>query len=105
MRWDDQRPLPPGTRHVVRLPGSRESAVAVDPEERSVDRTLVGFPGRGERAHEFDETLGKDSLAVPDPVVKIKIAEPSPIASASELVALSEEVAVRIGVHDHCANA
>src|SRR5206468_12406523 len=44
VRWNDQGPLPARSRHVVRLLGHREAAVAVDPEEGAIDWTLVGFP-------------------------------------------------------------
>src|SRR5262249_40736201 len=33
VRWDDQGPLPARSRHVMRLLGQRETAVAINPEE------------------------------------------------------------------------
>jgi hypothetical protein len=42
VRWNDQGPLPARSRHVIRLLGEREAAVAINPEEGAIDRTLVG---------------------------------------------------------------
>src|SRR5262249_1133272 len=67
--------------------------------------TAVGPPRRGERANEFGVALGKNPLVVPDAVLQIKIAESRPIASAGEVVALREKVAVGIGVHHYGADA
>src|SRR5262245_43819867 len=90
VRWDDQGPLPARSRHVIRLLGQREAAVAINPEEGAVDRTLVGFPCGSRRAHELGVAFGKNPLAVPHAVLQVKIAEARPIAPASELVALGE---------------
>src|SRR5262249_17785859 len=105
MRWNDQGPLPARSRHVIRLLGHREAAVPVDPEEGTIDRTLVSFPRGSKRAHELGVAFGKNPLAVPDAVLEIKIAEARPIATAGELVALGEKIPIRVGVHDHRADA
>src|SRR5262249_1916301 len=104
-RWNDQGHRPAGSRHVVRLFGHREAAVAINPEEGAVDRTLVGFPCGSKRTHELGVAFGKNPLAVPDAVLEIKIAEARPIATAGELIALGEKIPIRVGLHHHRADA
>jgi hypothetical protein len=48
-------------------------AVTIDPEEASVNRTLVGFPSGRYRTDELYESLGQDSLSVPEAILKIEI--------------------------------
>src|SRR6185369_2254199 len=105
VRRDDHRPLPAGSRHKISVVRHRIPAVPVYPEESSIDRAFVGFPRGRNRAHEFREPSGQNSLALPHTVLKIKIPEPSPVAPRSKLVALGEEVSIRISFEHHSANA
>ena len=97
--------LPADARHVERVLRRRECAVAVDPEEAAVDRPLVRRPRRRERADELHVALRQDALAVPHAVLQIEVREARPVAARAELVAVREEVPVRIGVQHHRADA
>src|ERR1700730_242776 len=105
MRRNYQSGLPAGARHVIRVSRDRISPVAVEPEEGSIDRTLVGVPGGRDRADELGISFRKNALAVPDAVLKIEIAKPRPIAPGGDLIALSEKISERIGFDHHGADA
>ena len=105
VRRNHQGGLPAGARHIISVPRNRISTVAIEPEEGSIDRALVGSPGRRERADELDLTFWENALAVPDAVLKIKVAKPRPIAPGADLITLAEKISERIGFDHHRADA
>jgi hypothetical protein len=72
--------LPAGTQHVIGIQRNRKSAVAIEPEEGTIDPALVGRPRGRERADELGVAFREKALAVPDAVLKIETAEPRPVA-------------------------
>ena len=60
MRGDDKRGLATRAGHVVGILWYGKPAVLIDPEKAAVDRPLIGLPGRGDGAHELDETFRED---------------------------------------------
>src|SRR6266511_1788501 len=102
---NDQRRLAAGTRHVVGVLWDREPAVPIDPEEAPVDGALIGFPCRRQSADELYIALGQNSVTIPHTILKIEVAESSPIAPRCKFVPLGEKVSKRVGFDHHRPNA
>src|SRR5258706_16251553 len=105
MRRNNQRGLPAGARHVIGISRDRISPVSVEPEESSIDRTIVGSPGGRRCAGELGVAFRENALAVPDPVLKIEIAKPRPVPPGAGLITLPQKISGWIGFDHHCADA
>src|SRR5215472_2087029 len=81
MRRNDQRSLTARAGHVIRFTRHRKSPLPVYPKEAAVNRTIIGLPRWRERADELHESLGQNPLALPNTILKIKVRQPSPVAS------------------------
>src|SRR5277367_440636 len=90
VRGYDHRVLTAGARHVIGVLGNRQSAITIDPEEAAINGSRIGNPRRSQSAHEVDEPFRKNSLAVPDAVLKIQVPEPRPVACRCEVISLRE---------------
>src|SRR5262249_42730398 len=97
VRWNDERSLATCSRHVVGLFGYRKRAVAVDQEKAAINRTLISFPRRRQRADELGIPLGQNSFSVPHSVLKIQVAQTGPVSGRCEFVSLRQEISKRIG--------
>src|SRR5271156_5271342 len=84
MRRHNHRCLAAGARHVVRISRSGILTKTIDPKEPTIDRTLVRYPRRCRRTDELSVAFGQNAFAVPDTVLKIKIAEPRPVAAGTD---------------------
>src|SRR5438093_1332919 len=102
VRRDDDRALTTGAVREVRALGNGPRAVAVHPEEPSVDRPL---PRRRRRADERCPAFGQQTLSLPDTVLKIEEPDARPVARRAVVVAGQQKVAVRIGLEYLAANA
>src|SRR6516164_2550313 len=92
VRRHDQGYLAAGTRHVVGVPWYRKHPRTIYPEEGPIDRAPVGFPGRRNRAHEFDIAIWEDPLTFPHAVLQIEVAETRPVAARPQFVSLAQEI-------------
>ena len=105
MRRYNHRRLTAGARHVVGISRSGVLTKTIDPKEAAVDGALVRYPGRCRRADELGLAFGQDAFALPDTVLKIKIAEPRPVAAGTDFVTLPQKIAERIRFDPHGADA
>src|SRR5271154_4826350 len=105
MRRHNHRCLAAGARHVVRISRNGILTKTIDPKEPTIDRTLVRYPRRCRRIDELSVAFGQNAFAVPDTVLKIKIAEPRPAAAGTDFVALPQKIAERIRFDPHGADA
>ena len=105
MRGYDHRGLAAGARHVIRVFWDRILTDTVDPKEGAVNRALIGHPSRCRCADEFRVAWRKNAFAVPNTILKIKVAEPRPVTPAADLVALPEKISEWISFNPHRADA
>src|SRR4029077_18717335 len=103
--WYDHGCLSASTCHVIGLSWDGILAEAIDPKKSAVDWEFVGHPSRCWCADEFHVTLGQNAFAVPDAILEIKVAQPRPVATAANLVALSQKISEWISFNLHCAAA
>src|SRR5438132_1248790 len=101
MRRDDQGRLASCAVHEVRVLRNRQSRLPIDPEKTAVDGAPICLPGRRERAHEFDVSVGQDPFTVPDTILKVEVAETRPVARRGKVVPLPEKVPEWIGLDHH----
>src|SRR2546430_11063520 len=82
--WDDQHVLTASTVHVERIPGCGKGGLAIDPEKSAIDWTLVRRPRWRDRAYKLHIAFGQNALAVPNPILQVKVAEARPVARSEE---------------------
>src|SRR5690242_18039578 len=105
MRGNNHCLLPAGARHKISTPRYRIRAVAVDPKETAIDWVPVGRPCRRHGADEFHKALGKNSLSIPNTVLKIEISQARPVTSGCKLISLAEKVPEGVSFQNHGADA
>src|SRR4029077_2804884 len=105
MRRHNHRSLAAGARHVIRLSWDRILASTIDPKKGTVNRTLIGNPSWRRSADELRVACGQNAFAVPDTILKVKVAESRPVAPAADLITLSKKISERISFNSHCADA
>src|SRR5438477_7634143 len=64
-------------------------------------RSLVRRPCWRDRAYELHIAFGQKALAVPNPVLQVKIAEARPVAGRALLIPLREEIPIRVSIKNH----
>src|SRR5271156_6394659 len=101
----NHRILAAGARHVIGVSWDWILTDTVDPKEGAVNRAPIGHPSRCRCADELSVAWRKNALAVPNTILKIKVAEPGPITPAAYLITLSEKISEWIGFNPHCADA
>src|ERR1700730_13338471 len=104
MRGYNHRGFAAGARHVIRVSWDRILTDTVDPKEGTVNRALIAPPSRCRCADEFRVAWRKNAFAVPNAILKIKVAEPRPLTPAADLVALPEKISEWISFNPNCAD-
>src|SRR5262249_6370880 len=92
VRRHDHGCLAAGDRNVIGVPWDGILAETIDPEEAAVNGEIIAHPCRRWCADEFHVTLWQNALAVPDAILKIKVAQPRPVPAAANLIALSQKI-------------
>ena len=103
VRRNDHRKLAIGPGHVVSLLRHRISAGAVDPEEPTVNRPLVRFPGGSDCADKLEKASGRIRFPFHTPP-EDGDSKAGPVMARSDFVTLLEEVSIRIGLQHHRAD-
>ena len=96
--------LAAGARHVIGVSWDGILATTIDPKKAAVDREFVGHPSWRWCAHEFHITFGQNAFAAPDAILEIKVAEPSPVPAAANLIALSQKISEWISFNPNRAD-
>src|SRR5689334_16257675 len=92
VRRHDHGCLATGARHVIGGRWDGILAKTIDPEETAIDGKVIRYPCGRWCADEFHITLRQNAFAVPDTILKIKVAQPRPIPAAANLIALSQKI-------------
>src|SRR5438477_2896861 len=68
-------------------------------------RSLVRRPCWRDRAYKLHIAFGQNALAVPNPILQVKVAEARPVAGRALLIPLREEIPIGVGIKNHRAYA
>src|SRR4029453_1946260 len=73
--------------------------ISIHPEESaSIDWPSIGLPRGRDRLDVLHVAFGQQPLAVPDTILKVEVTQSCPVARGDHLVALAQEIAVRVGL-------